>query len=400
MLQTWHFDYALEQCFIEREHTVTDEIGDNIVEETLGTGDYIIDNYSEPDALDPDDFDIVLFCTVDDQYRPIGGYWNGYMGSGLFPKTFPNTQLGLSNMITWINGLNIAIEDAVVSACIMPHFMTTSSPAPGWSDAPVTTLMRSDGTAVKNKKCLTYPYNFLYVTNYQGRSAAYRYEFFANKIACTFDFVGRVTPDPVMLAVPYAYKSDENAGNYDEAIEISGFPQMPWNVDAFKAWLAQSASSIGINALAFTTSALFNNPAGMASSGMSLINQALAGAIQQFMPPQAKGNAAGAGKFSTGKLTYGFMNKHITPEYATIIDDYFTMFGYACHKVKTPNRNARPEWTYVKTVGCKISPAATGGLPGDDMEKIESLYNQGIRWWNTPAHIGNYSYSNAPVTTP
>ena len=82
-----------------------------------------------------------------------------------------------------------------------------------------------------------------------------------------------------------------------------------------------------------------------------------------------------------------------------IVDDYFNMFGYAIHRVRIPDRNARPEWTYVKTVGCKISPAATSGLPGDDTEKIEQLYNSGIRWWNNPAHIGNYTYNNAPVTT-
>ena len=39
VLQTWHFDYFMEECFVEREHSVTDEIGDNIVDEQLDTGD-------------------------------------------------------------------------------------------------------------------------------------------------------------------------------------------------------------------------------------------------------------------------------------------------------------------------------------------------------------------------
>ena len=32
------------------------------------------------------------------------------------------------------------------------------------------------------------------------------------------------------------------------------------------------------------------------------------------------------------------------PEFARIIDDYFNMFGYATHRVKTPNRDGRPHW--------------------------------------------------------
>ena len=35
-----------------------------------------------------------------------------------------------------------------------------------------------DGYAPRNNKLLSYPYNFLYVTNNQGNSAIYRWEFF------------------------------------------------------------------------------------------------------------------------------------------------------------------------------------------------------------------------------
>ena len=31
VMQTWFFDYTLEDCFVEREHSVTDNIGDNLV---------------------------------------------------------------------------------------------------------------------------------------------------------------------------------------------------------------------------------------------------------------------------------------------------------------------------------------------------------------------------------
>lgn len=40
-LQTWYFDYDWEQCFVQREHTLSDKIGENIVNEGLQGGDVI-----------------------------------------------------------------------------------------------------------------------------------------------------------------------------------------------------------------------------------------------------------------------------------------------------------------------------------------------------------------------
>lgn len=42
VMQTWYFDYQIDDCFVEREHSSTDVIGDNIVEENLQIGDYYI----------------------------------------------------------------------------------------------------------------------------------------------------------------------------------------------------------------------------------------------------------------------------------------------------------------------------------------------------------------------
>lgn len=430
VMQTWHFSYELEQCFVEREHSVTDNIGDNLVEEKLDTGEYVVSNYTEPTDLA--DNDIVLFCTVDQNYNDVSGYWNAHSGlvSGLYPVHFPNTLAGANDMVDWVHDLPILKTNAIVSACVMPHKLIDAVSF-GHTITRITTLMRSDGTNVKNNKCLTYPYNFMYVTNYQGKSAVYRYEFFEydqqlpNVIA--FNFAGGVCPNPAVFAYPLAYKGASE--NYDEGIQISGYPQIPWNIDAYKAWLAQSASSIALNGMAAgmyledyskaslaaksASSALV--PLTLAGAGQSylpnpvlgtgatipliaLAGLAVSGTAHMFMPPQSHGNMSGAAQFTSGLMTLGFMNKHITPEFATIIDDYFTMYGYATNKVKVPNRNARPEWNYIKTIGCKINGVATGsgGVPAEDAEKIENIYNNGVRFWNNPAHIGNYSYDNSP----
>lgn len=43
VMQTWMFDYTLEPSFVEREHSATDEIGDNIAPEPVDIGPVICD---------------------------------------------------------------------------------------------------------------------------------------------------------------------------------------------------------------------------------------------------------------------------------------------------------------------------------------------------------------------
>lgn len=408
IMQTWHFNYVLMDCFVEREHSVTDNIGDNLVPEKIDTGEYISSDYSEPSDLS--DCDIVLFCTVDQNYDDVSGYWNANANlvSGLYPVRFSNDLTGANSMTSWVQNLPLLKPNAIVSACVMPHKLIVPGGTFGHTVQRKTTLMRSDGTEVKNKKCLTYPYNFLYVTNYQGKSAIYRYEFFqystttGHENDIVFQMAGGVCPNPIVFSYPMSYKG--LGENFDEGIQLSGYPQIPWNIDAFKAWLAQNATSIGITGLAASYAngnTPAQNPSGnsiaRSASSFALTAQIINGLAHSAMPPQSHGNASGAGQFSAGLMTLGYMNKHVTPEFATIIDDYFSMYGYATNKVKRPNRNARPEWNYVKTIGCKIDPDLTAGLPADDAKAIEDVYNKGITFWNNPAHIGNYSYNNAPT---
>ena len=83
----------------------------------------------------------------------------------------------------------------------------------------------------------------------------------------------------------------------------------------------------------------------------------------------------------------------IKSQIARVIDDYFDKYGYACHRVKTPNRKVREHWTYTKTVGCNM----VGNAPSDDIAKIRSIYDNGITFWVNGAVVGDYSQSNNPI---
>ena len=77
-------------------------------------------------------------------------------------------------------------------------------------------------------------------------------------------------------------------------------------------------------------------------------------------------------------------------EYARIIDDYMTQFGYKVNSLKVPNITGRPNWNYVKTQGCNI----TGDIPQSDVEEIKALFNRGITIWHNPNTFLDYSQNN------
>ena len=94
------------------------------------------------------------------------------------------------------------------------------------------------------------------------------------------------------------------------------------------------------------------------------------------------------------RVKFSFYSLSIKAQFARIIDDYFTRYGYATNRTKVPNRNARPFWTFTKTAGCTIR----GSIPADSAVSICNIYNAGITFWKDPYAIGNYSLDNRPIT--
>lgn len=402
VLQTWHFDYVLKQCLVEREHTSTDNVGDNLVPENLELGEYITDDMDGTNQLAPKV--IVVAATFDDNYDNVNGTIYSGIFSGLYYHVYPNTTQGAIDCAAFITGAG-AKSSGIVSVFLMPECMVTNILEPAKSYTITKTKKVSgaiDGYIPRNKKLYTHPYNFLYVTNMQGNAGIFPYEYF-DDTSCSFLLAGDMSPHPSVVLAPINYKGVVNDfPNYDEKMVLSGYPQLGFNVDTFRAWLAQNATSLALNAL----SSGMQIAAGVAAAEPVTAASGVVGALgvvsqvyqHSIIPNQAKGGAGSTTNCAIGIQDFMFMHKHIRAEFLRIIDDYFDMFGYAVHRVKIPNRNARPEWTYTKTIGCKIDANVSTGLPGDDMETIESLYNAGIRWWNNPDHVGNYTYNNAPVS--
>lgn len=107
---------------------------------------------------------------------------------------------------------------------------------------------------------------------------------------------------------------------------------------------------------------------------------------------QTKGGNAGALHGIQHDCFKVFYTK-IKPEFAEIIDNYFTCYGYACKRVKIPNIYGRLNWNYVKTKGCTLNT----NLPTIAEKAICDIFDNGITIWHNPSTIHNYANANPIV---
>ena len=406
-MQTWYFDYNLGQCFVEREHTFTDKIGDNIVNENLNCGEYLDANLSKVGLWDG--YDIIIACTFDKDFNePKETTYNGLF-SGLYLYRIENSVAGRVIARTFINDASAKNKaDGIVAIGFMPAGMYTQIEAPYPHPVQITKQYpnkRTDGKPPKNNKLNTFPFTYLSVSNNTTTDKIYRMEFFEGT-GCNFNLYAETNVNPTVALIPVKYKGADL--NTNELITLSGFPMVAWVSDTYKAWLAQNGTSntlaainsVGNGIISAAGATMISNPLGaglaVAGAGLSTVsniaNLLNANLVESTRADKPNGSQGGSLFAALDLLDFYYTFKCLTPEFVDIIDDYFNMFGYACKRVKIPNRNARPHWTYTKTVNCVI----TGSLPSDDANKICSIYNNGITFWKNGNEVGNYALDNSP----
>ena len=428
--QTWFFDYELQQCYIERQHSVTDDIGDNIVPEPVALGEYVFnkrpllgENYGAlnfPNINGAHDYSslAVIVAIVDVVQGSVAGkVYDGIYGSAelwAFKKedvTSINAKIEqyvrspdsiLAIYMVPLASLLIEIPD--YGGVQLPQGLQGASSK--YSGVALTGYEQLDGYVPKNKKLYTYPFNFFHVDNANGKSLELRYEFFDDLRPY---LVSKATiTQPVQVALwPAGYK---NAGSrsdgqlvpdaplHTESLELQGYPMCSWNVDSYKAWVAQNSIPIGINTAAqlgqMGISATFStNPGALVGStllGMAsnLMSQAYSASIAADMSKGSLNNggvncAAGYQTFFGGRVS-------ITGDMAKRIDDFLDYFGYQVNELGVPNLIARPHWTYVKLATCVF----TGSVPNDSMSKIADIYKAGITIWRNGNEVGDYTLDN------
>ena len=402
-MQTWMFNYQLDQCFVVREHSVSDVIGDNLQSEPVALGDIKCVQTAKSGHMQSY---AVIMCEAVGTNDSFTAYQSGLFTGCKYTSWLVDTPEDVEALKTHLQtAVDGNLVDRIVGLTMMPTEFVSTTSLPAVQVSSVAKPTTIDGYTPKNNKLFTYPYNFLNVD--AGNSDAnYHYEWFADNEngTCNFEMIGTTTTNPQIILVPQGYNgvlSDEF--NYSEKLTMSGFPQCAFSIDSFRAWLAtEAASDIASLAGGYITAEMGMEGAlaqGLSPyEGMSVGN--ITGQATQSLnivqkitkPPQAKGSNSGSVDVASRTKDFYFRRMQITSDYAKAIDNFFSRFGYATNKLKVPNTHSRPHWNYVKTNGCTI----TGSIPTDSAKRICSIYNNGITFWKNGNEIGNYSLDNSP----
>lgn len=437
------YDYHLQDCFVEREHAVTDTFGENTNDEGLDTGELVaVDVHS---LLDLNHMAILMMSSIDlrqfnadkTERRILGKYVDGvFSGLGVYAVSMAN-HTTVQNLLYYLD--EQGKTDAIVNMWMYPRNLIQIPDGQGdWSDGNVVKDVGNYAASIdytydkpaklagqytpKNAKLLQYPYSILYATTNNGGASVYRFEWFSNDTnAAKFRVSGSLSADAFVKLRPEGYHHTSVSFIEDEGLVMGGYPTCAWNSDTYKLWLAQNQNqhnlalaSAGLSIVAGAGMAVAGaivtgatGGAGALIGGGSImggISTAVSG-VQQIaqlnaqmrdydvQPPAARGNQSGSVNIAISGHCFTLIHKTVDECHARRIDDYFTMYGYKTCRVKTPNVNSRPHFNYVKTVASNVC----GNICHADLAKINAVFDRGITFWKNGDEIGDYSVDNRPV---
>ena len=450
VFQTYQFDITIKASFVEREHVSDDTIGLHTIPEGLETGEYVskevggsdfgschpvimvteyckLTSTSDSDGYDMDNtnklmsaggtmFGIYQGCMFllcgDDQAvsNILASYSNaGKMDSVVGMFMAPDSLTGITNSTQWYysywsGGL------AYGPFLYLPLYAGLTSDMGKFSiGKPYNNI---EGIVPKNNKVFTYPYIYMLGTNNTGINVVYQYELFADdpdplepKGYCSFQTHGIVCPGCSVKTVPLYYKGIDY--NFSEGMPLGKYPICSFSTDVYTNWLTQNsvntAISLTASGLQVVAGAALTATGGGALAGAGQIASGLTGIAStlgtiyehSLMPPQAQGDInTGDITYSRGRNNFSFYKMNIKAEMVTVIDNYFSMFGYKVNVVKVPNITGRTYWNYVKTIDANIE----GLIPEFYMDEIKSLFNNGITSWHDPTKFLDYSQNNTIVS--
>lgn len=318
-------------------------------------------------------------------------------------------------------------------------------------DADDCTLGAVEDYIPKNNKLYTYPYNYMVFESPDGSSTTLRFEDFKNHNYHDFINYMSVFPMAESMCAPMDYETINESYNLQNALFSKAYPMCGVASDAYQAWYAQNKYAISLIQAAMDTADVategakqaetrtvaddapwYDKVAGWLDNASRKAESALRSAYnsgsQILAPIKETGLISGIGQGLSilrapetaytkllamyahkavpdtivtkanapslltymNMLNYRIYYMKIRPEYAKMIDNYFSCYGYAVKQVRRPNIRSRAQWNYIKTTGCTIA----GNVPGDVEASLCSLYDTGITFWHHPENMYRYDLDN------
>lgn len=398
--QSWCWNLKFLPSFIERETVLDDTIGNNTIPENLEYGPVvkIKENFYSMNSA----FCVVMFNKeVPDLRTNSPGYVSGYFFGCPYLMFAVSEQSFSENMATIIDAVSNETGLEIVNVYIVPSVVDSEA---------VSIPQKSLGNYIpRNNKLYAYPYCRA-IVSVPGSSKEFRYE---DLNSLSVFVKGGQTPSSNVIAIV-----DNKLGNVpDSVLQFNGYPLIPWTNNAYQEWCAlknqgniggevsrllwgennngvQAGVSMFLNGIIDYGSKILNSESltdAIGNSFGSAVSSAIGGTNEilaaGYLPNKVFNNGASGETFLAANK-YGIYASSfaIKPEYAKILDDYFSMYGYKVNRVKRIEIRGRKNWNYVKTIGANIS----GNCPMDVLTTIKRAFDSGITFW----HIPNFDYGD------
>lgn len=446
VIQTYLFDWELLECFVEREHTASDDVGEHVLPEDLPVTAWAYSDRTKCpvfgiyDVTDPDPAKqlVVVVASTEDPHemtndpayqssfiRAYGGrVYNGCWIYGFVPPNpiltpTPNIndflRLVIANnkvsgivAIFMCPGVFVPVLRAGDNGFYLDISHMASMPYLWQIPKNVSwTYKNKDGQSIRprNNKLYTAQFNKLIITDHDEASAEYEYEYFnGTQGYAEFKVYKSITPNPEFACIPDHYKGMNTASMYQ--LISHGYPQCSWTSDTFSRWFAANKYRL-----------VFGNAvSGFTSGGKAAAEFAMGGELGPMfgtshlvsgvssllgemltvnsLPDQLNGTIGQNVNLESESVGFFYYYARAIDECCQMADDFFDMYGYKVCQHKVPNIHVRLQYTYTKTKGCNIG----GNVPADDARKIEAIFDAGVRFWANENDIGGYGGSNAPIS--
>lgn len=475
VMQTWFIQKGnIRPCMIKREHVNDDTFGLNLEDEPVGSDIYDKTHITDANTLTDNNgntvtdvfnkYNLIVTTTDDPAKADLGQVTNGVQASsidGLFNYTLVlSGELSNSNIPDLIADLYACLgswdkDQQKIDIVDMTTFPTAFSPYGNVASPKTFTKSFAMPTTFdlyspKNKKLLSYPYNFLLVTSKDGSVGQYKWEYFNNVLQNnpTFKLQGSCMGGGNIIAYPMSYNGV--ADDVDDKVVMDDFPKNAFSYDAYQAWVASGGKTrlrnaekinnarmfvtttnfikdLGVNALQMAGSGVkayadyeSGNEIGAAVNalefGMTAAKQtkntyAYAATMMEaknkiayqwknakYEPSVMVGTPSPSTAVGYEYLNFYFIQVHLREAEAKHIDDFFSMYGYAINRVKAPNLTGRQYWNFIQTENCVIG----GDIPASSKDAIARIFDGGITFWHNGDNVGNYavSTSNGSIDNP
>lgn len=436
VIQTWMFELAFKECFIEREHIGAQSVGQKFfTPETFDYGSNYLTVHSEfVDYVNTNTSGSAVLLVSNVDLSQSFGDWtapqlNGAEGNVVHrlptacnyyvvcPDVYGDASIYdvfmLMQQSPWVS-------KGVIGMTIVPLYMLSGMPIGtiaigdgsfsigviNGDSAPSTTAVWSGNIfsnfePVTQQKLLMYPYAFVEVSLQNGQTLIIKPQYL-NGNTLTINRTAVLSMNP---QIKYTVGNYEGQGNgYDYSLSINDLPQLPVQDSSYLLSVSQQQTGIMMGAGSSIIGGLIGNIASFLTGNIvggvsSLANTVTdtANAIYKYnqadaQSPTLSGQFGGSGfNYATEKMGVTIRWKMIAPEFRNIGADFFRKFGYRINRLKVPSLNTMTRFNYLKTQDAKLE----GTIPQDDKVRILSIYNNGITFWHDD-NIGDYT-NNAPA---